>query len=202
MGCYARSLRGRNHPDAMPFACPAHMWVLKPSRDLLAINAYVVTFKKIAHGVQLFCRWTVAFCHSAMLLAWCLSSHYWHEYIAAAHLVLKDVLCEQSASSDANVAARPGLELGSRSPLWCMALDGVHAVLLALALAVRPVLPVHRQGVRVVYDQRRLYAYTRIFAWGQSAMYAYRLYSKLTLGLLVMQVACTIWSWMLLAILG
>ena len=75
---------------------------------------------------------------------------------AAMYLVLEDVLREQSASSDANVAARAGLELGSGAALRRVALDGVHAVLLTLALAVRPVLPVHRQGVRVVDDQRCL----------------------------------------------
>ena len=55
------------------------------------------------------------------------------------HLVFENVLREQGASSDTDVAASAGLEHSSRAPLGRLALDGVHAVLLTLALAVRPV---------------------------------------------------------------
>ena len=71
----------------------------------------------------------------------------------AVHLVFENVLREQGASSDTNVAASARLEHSSRAPLRRLALDGVHAVLLTLALAVRPVFPVHWQGMRVVDDQ-------------------------------------------------
>ena len=69
------------------------------------------------------------------------------------HLIFENVLREQGASSDTNVAASAGLEHSSRAPLGRLALDGVHAVLLALALAVRPVFPVYWQGMRIVDDQ-------------------------------------------------
>jgi len=78
----------------------------------------------------------------------------------AVHLVFENVLCEQGASSDTDVAAGAGLKHSSGAPLGRLALNGVHAVLLTLALAMRPVFPVHWQGMRIVDDQWCLQACT------------------------------------------
>lgn len=75
-----------------------------------------------------------------------------------AHLVFEDVLGEQRAAGGANLTAGADAEVGGGAALGRAALDGVHAVLLALALAARPLLPEHRQRMRRVDHQRRLRA--------------------------------------------
>ncbi len=72
------------------------------------------------------------------------------------HLVFEDVLGEQRAAGDANLAAGADAQVCGRAALGRAALDGVHAVLLALAFAAGLVLPKQRQRVRRVNDQRCL----------------------------------------------
>lgn len=72
------------------------------------------------------------------------------------HLVFEDVLCEQRAAGDADLAAGANAQVCGGAAFGRAALDGVHAVLLALAFAAGLVLPEQRQRMRRVDDQRCL----------------------------------------------